>query len=97
MAGSELQSVAALLAASQGLRSVAAPAAQTRVSPPLSQSILEQRTLQSRDDSQVVHVSIGRIDVVANTAPAPAVRRSPTPRQTVTLADYLRGGDGSRR
>jgi hypothetical protein len=65
---------------------------------PLSQSILAHRTLQSRDDSQVVHVSIGRIDVVANTAPAPATRRSPTPRQaTVTLADYLRGGSGSRR
>jgi hypothetical protein len=64
---------------------------------PLSQSILAQRTLQSRDDSQVVHVTIGRIDVVANTAPAPAVGRGPTPRQrTATLADYLRGG-GSRR
>jgi hypothetical protein len=60
--------------------------------------MLAQRTLLSRDDSQVVHVTIGRIDVIAHTAPAPAVRRSPTPRQgTVTLADYLRGEDGSRR
>jgi hypothetical protein len=65
---------------------------------PLSESILAQRTLQSRDENHVVHVTIGRIDVVANTAPSPAVRRSPTPRQaTVTLADYLRGGNESRR
>lgn len=86
------------LAASHGLQGVAAPPAQPRVSLPLSESILAQRTLQSRDDGQVVHVTIGRIDVVANAAPAPAVRRSPTPRQgTVTLADYLRGGNGSRR
>lgn len=96
--GPELQGLAAALAASHGLRGIAAPPAQPRAALPLSQSTLAQRTLQSRDDSQVVHVTIGRIDVVANTAPAPALRRSPTPRQgTVTLADYLRGGNGSRR
>ena len=94
----ELPGLAAPLAASPGVQSVAAPPAHPRVALPLSQLILAQRTLQSREDSQVVHVTIGRIDVVANTTPAPAVRRSPTPRQgTVTLADYLRGGNGSRR
>ena len=80
------------------LQDVAAPPSQTRLALPLSQAILTQRTLQSRDDNQVVHVTIGRIDVVANTAPAPAVRRSPTPREaTVPLAEYLRGGNGGRR
>jgi hypothetical protein len=85
-------------AATHSLQNVTAPPAQARVALPLSQAILAQRTLQSRDDSQVVHVTIGRIDVVANTAPAPAVRRSPAPRQgTVTLADYLRGSHGGRQ
>ena len=94
----ELQGFVAALAASQGLQGVAVPLAQPRVALPLSQAILAQRTLQSRDDGQVVHVTIGRIDVVANTAPAPAVTRSPPPRQaTVTLADYLRSGNGSRQ
>lgn len=97
-ASPELQGLAAALPASHGLQGVAPSPAQPRVALPLSQAILAQRTLQSRDDGQVVHVTIGRIDVVANAAPAPAVRRSPTPRQgTVTLADYLRGGNGSRR
>ncbi|MEO5658408.1 MAG: hypothetical protein ABIQ90_01245 [Polaromonas sp.] len=65
----------------------------------MSQSTLAQRALRSRDeDKQVVHVTIGRIDVVANAAPTPAVRRTQAPRQgTVTLADYLRGGKGSRQ
>ena len=95
----QLQARATALPGSHGLQGVAAPSPHPRVASPLSESILAQRTLQSRDDdSQVVHVTIGRIDVVANTAPAPAVRRSPTPRRgTVTLADYLRGGNGSRR
>lgn len=105
-AGPELLGPTTALEASHGTQGVAAAPAQPRVPPParprvalpLSESILAQRTLQSRDDGQVVHVTIGRIDVVANTAPAPAVRRSPTPRQpTVTLADYLRGGNGTRR
>jgi hypothetical protein len=72
--------------------------AAPRATLPLSQAILAQRSLQPKDDSQVVHVTIGRIDVVASTAPAPAVRRRPTPREPkVTLADYLRGSDGNRR
>ena len=86
------------MAASPGLQVVTAPRAQARVALPLSQAILAQRTLQSRDNSQVVHVTIGRIDVVANMAPAAAPRRGPTPRQpTVTLADYLHGGHGGRQ
>ena len=71
----------------------AAPQLRARVAPPLSASILAQRMLQSRDDGQAVHVTIGRIDVVAATAPAPAMRPSQAPRQgTVPLADYLRSG-----
>lgn len=94
----ELQGFVAALVASPSIQDVAAARTQARVTLPLSQAVLAQRTLQSRDESQVVHVTIGRIDVVANTAPAPAVSRSPPPRQaTVTLADYLRGGNGSRQ
>ena len=97
-ASPEPQGLAATPAATHGLQNVTAPPAQARAALPLSQALLAQRTLQSRDDSQVVHVTIGRIDVVANTAPAPAPRRSPTPRQaTVTLTDYLRGSKGGRQ
>jgi hypothetical protein len=96
--GPEQQGPATAFAAAHSPQGVAAPLVQLGVALPLSRAILAQRTLQSRDDSQEVHVTIGRIEVVANTAPAPAVRRSPTPRQaTVTLADYLRGGNESRR
>ena len=97
-ASPEPESLAATPAVTHGLQNFIAPPAQARVALPLSQAILAQRTLQSRDGSQVVHVTIGRIDVLANMAPAPAVRRSPAPRQaTVTLADYLRGSHGGRR
>lgn len=97
-AGPELQSVVAALPASHALQSASESLGQPRVAAPLSQATLAQRTLKARDESPVVHVTIGRIDVVANAAPAPAMRRSPRPRQgTVTLADYLRGGNGSRR
>ena len=97
-ASPKLQGPVTALAVSQGHESAAAPPAAPRVTLPLSQSILAQRALQSRDDNQVVHVTIGRIDVVANAAPAPAVHRTRAPRQaTVTLADYLRGSKGSRQ
>lgn len=96
-ASPERQNLTAATAVSPGLQVVTAPPAQARVTLPLSQAILAQRTPQSRDNSQVVHVTIGRIEVVANTVPAPAARRNPAPRQaTVTLADYLRRGHGSR-
>jgi len=98
LVGPALQNFTVALAADHRLQGATAPPAHPRPALPLSQAILAQRTLQARDDNQVVHVTIGRIDVVANTAPAPAVRHSPTPRQaTVTLADYLRGGNGGRR
>lgn len=97
-AGPKLRSPVAARAVSQAHESAAAPPTAARVTLPLSPSILAQRALQSRGDNQVVHVTIGRIDVLANTAPAPAVRRNPAPRQaTVTLADYLRGSQGGRR
>ena len=96
--GPALQPPAATRAASLSLQGDVTALAQPRTALPLSQAILAQRTFQSRDDRQVVHVTIGRIEVVANTAPAPAVRRSPSPRQgTVTLADYLRGSHGDRQ
>jgi hypothetical protein len=84
--------------AARGLPSATSSPAPARIAQPLSPSILAERTRHSRDENQVVHVTIGRIDVVAHTEPAPAVRRNPTPRQpTVTLADYLRGGKRSSR
>ena len=89
---------AAALAARPNLHSVTAPLAPPLIALPLSQSTLAQRRLAAQDDNQVVHVTIGRIEVVASAAPAPASRRSPTPRQaTVTLTDYLRGGHEGRR
>ena len=92
------QNLVAAMGVSPSPQVVTTPATQARAALPLSQAILAQRTCQSRDVSQVVHVTIGRIEVVANTAPAPAVRRSPAPRQpTVTLADYLRGSHGGRQ
>lgn len=94
----ELNDLDGALAASPGRRGVAAPPGPARITLPLSQAALAQRTLQAQDDGQVVHVTIGRIDVVASTAPAPVARRSPTPREpTVTLSDYLRDGTGVRR
>lgn len=93
----EVQGLAALVA-SPAFQAVTTPAAPARVTSPLSQAALAQRTLQPQDDSQVVHVTIGRIDVLASTAPAPVARRNPAPREaTVTLADYLRTGNGGRR
>ncbi|MEO8070560.1 MAG: hypothetical protein ABI652_04100 [Acidobacteriota bacterium] len=71
--------------------------ARRRAAPPLSQSTVEQRAI-SRQDADVVHVTIGRIDVVAQAAPAPASRRTPAPRQpTLTLPEYLRGSNGRGR
>ena len=94
----ELHRPARALAANPILQAGTMPPARPTAALPLSQAALAQRTSLARDDSQVVHVTIGRIDVVANTAPAPAVRRNPAPRQaTVTLADYLRGGKGVRQ
>jgi hypothetical protein len=45
----------------------------------------------------VVHVSIGRIEVVASGAPPAPPRRSPAPPPTMALADYLRGRQGDRQ
>jgi hypothetical protein len=82
----------------QGAALVPPTAGQRTGSLPLTQAALAQRTAAPRDDHQVVHVTIGRIDVVATTAPAPAPSRAPAPRQaTVSLADYLRSGNGGRR
>ena len=92
-ASPERPALAAEPAASPGRQVAISLPSRARAALPLSQAILAQRTLQPQGDSQVVHVTIGRIEVVANTAPAPASRRSPAPRQAaVTLADYLRGG-----
>ena len=64
---------------------------------PLSGASLAQRAPRLQDDGPVVHVTIGRIEVVAHTAPAQAPPRSPAPRQpSVKLADYLRGSQGGR-
>ena len=68
------------------------------VAPPLSHAIQEVQPGQSPATDQVVHVTIGRIEVIAHNAPAPVVHARPAARQaTVDLSDYLRGDQGSRR
>jgi hypothetical protein len=77
---------------------VASPGTQPRVPSPLSGAVLAQRSLPSREESQVVHVTIGRIDVVASKVPTPPVRSGAAPREpTRTLTDYLRRDSGSSR
>jgi hypothetical protein len=89
---------AATSTATGHLQNARATPVQAHETWPLSHASLAQRALKAQDDKQVVHVTIGRIDVVANTAPAPAVQRTAAPRQaTVTLADYLRGSKGRRQ
>ncbi len=70
--------------------------ARSRPASPLSDAALASRAIRPRESEDVIHVSIGRVDVVAN-ATTPAPRREPArARDTVTLADYLRG-NGARR
>lgn len=86
------------LSAAHGAQGMATARSLPTVAAPLSQAMLAQRAHQPHEPSEVIHVSIGRIEVVTNTAPAPAARRTSKPRAgTVTLADYLRGSSGSRR
>lgn len=94
----DAQSLAAAPVAAPEVHASPVPPLRDRVNPPLSQAVVAQRASSSRDESPVVHVTIGRIDVVAGT-PTPPARRSPkAPRApTVALADYLRAGNGSRR
>lgn len=81
-----------------GQHGIAAVPNASHAAAPLSQASIAHRRLQAGDDNPVVHVTIGRIDVVAVSAPQPAARRAAVPRQgTATLADYLRGSNGSRR
>lgn len=64
---------------------------------PLSPATLAQRIVPPNHDEQVVHVTIGRIDVVATTPPAPAAKPARAARQEpTTLADYLRGAGRGR-
>ncbi|MDB5750741.1 MAG: hypothetical protein JWP65_1162 [Ramlibacter sp.] len=88
---------AAVVAALPALEQAGAPPAPAQEAWPLSDASLAQRVPRPQDDGPVVHVTIGRIEVVAHTAAAPAPARGPAPRQpSVTLADYLRGSPGGR-
>ncbi len=82
-----------------GPPSVIAPTTRVPEAAPLSEAAVARRVPQTRVDNEVVHVTIGRIDVVANTLRAPALQStSPVVRQPqVTLSDYLRSGSGGRR
>jgi len=84
--------------AERGQRGGPAPAAPSHTSSPLSAASLAHRLARPADEPAVVHVAIGRIEVVANVVPPPAARRGTAPRQpAVALADYLRGEPGGRR
>ena len=88
---------AAVMTAMPALQEASAPPARAQETWPLSNASLAQRVSRPNDDGPVVHVTIGRIEVVAHTAAAPVPARGPAPRQpTVTLADYLRGSPGGR-
>jgi hypothetical protein len=92
------QSAVPLVTPGRGAEPAAPAPFEPAPAAPLSPAILAQRAAHPGEDNQVVHVTIGRIDVVANVAPAPAAARTPKPRSgTVALADYLRGDNGSRR
>jgi len=85
------------MAALPALEQAGVPLAPAQGAWPLSDASLAQRISRPQDDGQVVHVTIGRIEVVAHTAAAPAPARGPASRQpSVTLADYLRGSPGGR-
>ena len=88
----------ALPAPASGTRRAAAPLiGAPRTAPPLSEGALAARVTQPEEQQAVVHVTIGRIEVTAIHAPAPARAVSPRPtRNTVSLADYLRSGSGRR-
>jgi hypothetical protein len=89
--------VTAVLPAIPAFQEASAPPVPAQEAWPLSDASLAQRVPRSQDDSPTVHVTIGRIEVVAHTASAPAPQRGPAPQQpSVTLADYLRGSPGSR-
>ena len=81
-----------------GTRRAAAPLmGAPRTAPPMSEGALATRVTQPEDQQAVVHVTIGRIEVTAVNAPAPAqAASSRPPRNTVSLADYLRNGSGRR-
>jgi hypothetical protein len=79
------------------LRGFAAPVTWADAIAPLSAASVAHRRRQPADDGQVVHVTIGRIDVVAVAAPPPARRAAAPLPARATLADYLRGGRGGRR
>src|SRR5207245_6219116 len=96
IAGPHLEDLA-VAAVGRKTKAMAVTTAPPNAAQPLSQAVLAQRGQPARDENHVVHVTIGRIDVIANTAPAPTIRTSPAPRQaSVTLSDYLRPRKGDR-
>ena len=96
----ELASHAAPAAAeARGVSSEARSIDTFAVGAPLSEACVAERVSRARDEGTRVHVSIGRIEVIAANVPQPAApRRGSPPRQgTVALADYLRGAkEGAR-
>ena len=88
----------ALSAPASGTRRAAAPLiGAPRPAAAMSEGALAARVTQPEEQEAVVHVSIGRIEVTAINSPAPArAASSRPPRNTVSLADYLRNGSGRR-
>lgn len=58
---------------------------------PLSEACLARRVSPPREETTHVHVSIGRIEVVASNAPAAVRRDAPRREPTLALSEYLRG------
>jgi hypothetical protein len=78
-------------------RAVVVASKPAHVTLPLSQRLLVQQGVRTRDEARSIHVTIGRIEVIATSAPAPVERRAPAPRQpSIALADYLQSGKDGR-
>lgn len=84
-----------------GMRRVVAagPAAPQRVVPRMMTAIRERDDRSVGDGERAVHITIGRVEIRAIAAPAPAspVKRTATSKPAMTLHDYLQGRAGGRR
>jgi hypothetical protein len=78
-------------------RSPTAARPSLRPAVPSSRAIRAERDRPEPRGGRTIHVTIGRVDVRAVTAPAATPPRPNAPVETSSLEDYLRGRAGGRR